>query len=241
MIPVWGWRARIGFIIPCSDLVQEPDAYQIAPRGVTVHFTRIPLPQPFDPQELKVLGEDMEKPLELLKPLQLNVIVFGCTSGSFIGGPGYDGKIASSITKISGVKGTTTSSSVIAALKALKLKKISVLAPYSDDVGQKLKLFLEANGIRVLKMKTLGLNTDLDIARVSPEAIYQHAKEIDLPKAEGLFISCTTFRAIDIIHLLENDISKPIITANQAAMWNALRIAGIKDKIQAHGQLFTRC
>lgn len=240
LIAMWGWRGRIGFIIPSSDLVQEPDAFNTVPEGVAVHFTRIPLPQPFSAQKLKELSEDLTEPLELLKPVKPNVIVFGCTSGSFIGGPGYDMKIAEQITKISGAMGTTTSSSVVAALNKLGLKKISVLAPYSEEVTQRLKIFLEGNGMKVSRLKALNLDTDLDIAHVAPERIYEYAREIDIPEAEGLFISCTTFRAMDAIEDLERDLCKPVVTANQAAIWNTLRLAGVQDKIDGRGTLFKK-
>jgi maleate isomerase len=237
---MWGWRGRIGFIIPSSDLVQEPDAYNTVPEGVAVHFTRIPLPQPFSAEKLGELGQDVTEPIELLKPVKPNVIVFGCTSGSFIGGPGYDVKIADTITKISGAKGTTTSSSVVAALNKLGLRKISALAPYSEEVTQRLKIFLEGNGMKIVKLKALNLDTDLDIAHVAPERIYEYAREVDVPEAEGLFISCTTFRAMDVIEDLERDVGKPVVTANQAAIWNALRLAEVKDKIDEHGTLFKK-
>jgi maleate isomerase len=237
---MWGWRGRIGFIIPSSDLVQEPDAFTTVPEGVAVHFTRIPLPQPFSTQKLKELSKDLIEPLELLKTVKPNVIVFGCTSGSFIGGPGYDTKIAERITKISGAMGTTTSSSVVAALNKLGLKRISVLAPYSEEVTQRLKIFLEGNGIDVLKLKALNLDMDLEIARVAPERIYEYAREVDVDEAEGFFISCTTFRAMDAIEDLEKDSGKLVVTANQAAIWNALRLAGVQDEIDGRGTLFKR-
>lgn len=237
---MWGWRARIGIMIPSADHVQELDAFNIVPDGVSVHFTRMQQIQPSTIETIKEMANDLEKCTRLLKAVDPDVIVFGCTAGSFVGGPRYDKNMIRRIIKVSGKKATTTATSVIAALKALKLKRISVLAPYMHSGIEKLKIFLEGNGIEVLKIKGLGLNTDVKITRVSPEEIYAHAKGLNATEAEGLFISCTTFRATAVIGILERDLGKPVVAANQATLWNALRMTGIKDKISGYGELLTR-
>ena len=239
---MWGWRAKIGFVIPCGDYVQELDAFNMAPEGVSVHFTRMPSPQPFTADALMCsLSQDLDRHLQLLTPLAADVIVFGCIAGSFLRGPGYDEMIARNIAKITGSKATTASTSVVAALRALNLKKISVLAPYKSEIVQKLEAFLKGNGLEVLRTKALDLDTDLEMAKVSPESIYQLARDVDVPEADGVFISCTTFRAADVIEDLERDLEKPVVTANQGSMWNALRMACIRDRIDGYGQLFKKC
>ena len=239
---MWGWRAKIGFIIPCADFVQELDAFNMAPDGVSVHFTRMPFPQPLTADALMhTLTQNLDEHLQLLTPLAADVIVFGCTAGSFLRGAGYDEAIARNITKVTGAKATTASTSVVSALRALNLKKISVLAPYSSELLEKLEAFLKGNGVEVLRKRGLDLYTDLATAQVPPERIYQLAREVDVADAQGILISCTTFRAADTIEDLETDLQKPVITANQATMWNALRIASIGDKIDGYGQLFKKC
>ena len=237
---MWGWRARIGFIVPDCDPVQESDMFHMAPEGVWVHFTRKHLGQPFGVQDLYDLSSNLDGYVKLLTSLGLSVIVFGDTFGSFVGGPGYDQKMIERMAKTSGVKATTTATSVVAALKGLRMKKISVLTPYPHEVNEALLRFFEGNGFKILQMKELELDTDPKICSVPPETIYYYGKEVFAPEADGLFISCTTFRAADAIEDLETDLGKSVVTPNQATMWNALRMAGIKDRIDGYGQLFKR-
>lgn len=236
---MWGWRARIGFIIPSSDLVEESDYSDMAPEGVSVHFTRKLLRQPYA-RNLMEYSQDLEKDVKLLTPVKPNVIVLGGTSATFLGGPGFDEKVASALGKAAGIRATTTSTSVLSAMRALQLKRISVLSPYPHEVNQRLVTFFEGNGFKIQKLKELELDTDLKISQVHPEAIYRHGREVDVPDTDGLFISCTTLRAADAIEYLERDLEKPVVTSNQATMWNALRIAGIKDRINGYGQLLNR-
>ena len=60
------------------------------------------------------------------------------------------------------------------------------------------------------------------------------------PDNEAVFISCTNFRAIEMIERLELETGKPVVTSNQAAVWHALRRLGIKDKIPGYGRLLVR-
>ena len=75
------------------------------------------------------------------------------------------------------------------------------------------------------------------MAKLSPEAILQGAIEADRPEAEALFISCTAIRALDVVEKIENVIGKPVVTANQALIWQALRISGCSDSVEGYGNL----
>ena len=48
---------------------------------------------------------------------------------------------------------TTTSTAVVESLKIMGLKRLSVGAPYPDSIMDKLKDFLEKNGVEVVKIK----------------------------------------------------------------------------------------
>jgi maleate cis-trans isomerase len=76
------------------------------------------------------------------------------------------------------------------------------------------------------------------IGRLCPEDAYKIAKEVDSKANDAVFISCTNFRTIEIIELLEKEIGKPVITSNQATMWHALRKLGISDNLHGYGMLF---
>jgi maleate cis-trans isomerase len=52
------------------------------------------------------------------------------------------------------------------------------------------------------------------------------------------------FRALDVertalISALEEDLRRPVLTANQVSLWYALRVAGAEVGVDDYGQLFT--
>jgi maleate isomerase len=57
---------------------------------------------------------------------------------------------------------------------------------------------------------------------------------VDVPDADGLFISCTNVPTYDIIGPLERWLNKPVLTANQVTVWSALRQIG--SPMMASGQ-----
>jgi maleate isomerase len=159
------------------------------------------------------------------------------TGVSFAGGYGYDQKMIEKMKKINGnLPTTTTSSSVIDALHRLGVEKISMAMPYIEEVALAAVKFVEESGIRVLKKKWLGESP----AYVSREKVYGLAKEVDMSESEAIFLPCTGWHTIDVIEKLEGDLQKPVISSNQATMWNLLRLANINDKIQGYGQLLSK-
>ena len=99
------------------------------------------------------------------------------------------------------------------------------------------KQFLEDNGIEVLKYKGLQLLDVRDIINVSPYTMYQLAKEVDLPEADAIFISCAGLGVLDIIQMLEDDLGKPVMSTNQIGIWHAFQIAKIGEPIEGFGKL----
>jgi maleate isomerase len=57
---------------------------------------------------------------------------------------------------------------------------------------------------------------------------------------EGVLIAGNGFRAIGVIAALEEDLSRPVLTGNQAAFWYALRRAGVRADAENYGQVFRK-
>ena len=88
-------------------------------------------------------------------------------------------------------------------------------------------------------MRSLDLDSEWAIHSVGREAAYRLARDAHTPQAEALFIPCTDFEAIDLIEVLERDLGVPVVTANQATMWHALRLSGVVDALPHFGTLYT--
>ncbi len=229
-----GWRAKLGVMVPSANTTIESNYQKVNIEGVTFHYSRMTI-KADTKEEIEDLFNQVPRAAQELADANVDVIAFGCTSGSFVGGLNYDKKIIEKIEQTTGIKGTTTSTAVIKTLKILDLKKIIVATPYVEWIHEKEIDFFEKNGFNVLKIKGLGLLKNQ--GDYPPEKIYRMIKGMYTEAADGVFISCTDFRGMDVIDLLENDLNVPVVTSNQATLWEMLRFAGVNERINSCGKL----
>ena len=218
---------RIGIIYP-GDGALDREFWDFAPPGVSLHFTRQPLHEgPVGLPAMTGLIEDgsLEPCAESLRMIQPEVVTFACTSASFIRGLEGERAIRERIERASGTCADTTSGSILAACRALGLGRVAVAAPYVEEVSRKLGEFLEEGGVGVTRVRHMGLEGG--IADVPVEEVVRVGIETDGARAEGLVISCTNLITIEAIPELERRLGKPVVSANQATVWHACRLAGV--------------
>ncbi|BAA81536.2 maleate cis-trans isomerase [Aeropyrum pernix K1] len=236
---MYGWRARIGLIVPSSNTTMEPEMWMMAPEGVSIHTGRVPL-EKVSVEELLKMEEYSAIEAEKLATAGVDLIVYGCTTGSLIGGPGYDLKIADKLSSASGVQVVTTATAVVEALKALGASRIAVATPYIEEVNKREEEFLRHHGFDIVDFKSLGLLGNLDIGRVPPWRVYRLARSLSIEGADAIFISCTNLRTVEVIGLLERDTGLPVVSSNTASMWMALKTLGIREAGFKAGTIFSR-
>jgi maleate isomerase len=241
----YGWRGKIGIIFPCIGIAPEYEFHKYAPEGVSILTQRVYL-ESIDPKGLIEMGEHVIDAAKLLAYGNPDIIVFACTSGSFIKGLGYDLEIIKEIEEATGIKAITTSTSIVKALQTMGIKKLVMTTPYVDEVNDIEVSFMQDSGFEVLDYSGLGLqnsNSDrnnpnqFSIQCVTPDIMYNLTKSILHPDADGILISCTGIGIVEGIKLMEKDFNRPVVTSNQCTLWHALRSIGINDEIEL-GELF---
>jgi maleate isomerase len=65
-------------------------------------------------------------------------------------------------------------------------------------------------------------------------------RQADSPDAEAIFVSDTCIVLSPLAAELEEDLGKPVFSANMATMWHALRLAGVRDTLPGAGSLFAQ-
>ncbi len=240
MIVEYGKRGIIGCIDISSCVNLEPELYAMAPSGVAILTTRISLPET-TPEELKKLPEKACEAAAKLAEAKPDLILFACTSGSFINGKGYDQMISRKLqTAAGGIPILTTATAILDALQAVSAKKIAFGSPYIDSVNQRAKTYFEENGYQVVAMNGLGLHTDYEIGLETEDSVRKLVFDVNREAADTIVISCTNLKTAPILDELEIMLGKPVISANQAMLWQALRRIGIEDKIADLGSLMRK-
>jgi arylmalonate decarboxylase len=234
----YGWRARIGLILPSLNVTMEPELARLLPAGISVHTARVMTRGKTTPDSYREMAGDVERSAELLETADVDIVAYACTSGSIVED---EEPILERIRQIVKVPAVATAPAVVQALRELGVSSVAVATPYVEFVNEAERKYLEVRGFTVTAIKGLLLGrTEEDrraIGKQPAEVAFRLAREVDSPEAQGIFISCTNFATLPIIALLEREAGKPVVTSVQATAWALLRALNIRHKIPGYGIL----
>ena len=166
----------------------------------------------------------------------IDCIVYGCTSGTIAAG--YDSIKKKVKAAKPNAKLTTPSSAAIKALKKLNVKKLAIFTPYSKKLNDEVVNYFLGEKFDVVSNTYLDIAADYDIGKVDENFLFKTLSNMDLADADALFISCTALPVLNIIGRLEKELNKPVLSSNQALIWDTLEEIGYNDDIRGFGKLF---
>jgi len=229
-------RYRLGLLVPSSNTVMEQEFRAILPTEMSIHTARVRL-RHVVVSELLEMEQQIREEASKLADANVDVIGFGCTSGSFVRGRSHDDQIVDAIEKVTGKPAVATAGAVVEALGSLRLLRISVATPYAEQINDLERKFLEQNGFSIVKMAGLDLTDNLEIGKLEPKTVFNLIKSVGSSKSEGVFASCTNMPTINIIAGLERMLKKPVVSSNAATLWAMLKRIGSPLKIRNYGSL----
>jgi maleate isomerase len=235
-----GWRARLGFLVPPGNPTVEPEMQELAPPGVTLHFTRMDAHGPAgthtgQEERNRTQIASIESCCELLAMVAPQVIVMAHTATSYTLGRAPEAALVERMERLSGTRFITAFGSVLAALAHLKATRIAYATPYNEATTLQGKAHLEAHDIEVVSHGQLA-NVH-NIYEENDERAYAIARAVDHASADAIFLSGVGMPTLGALQALEDDLGKPVLSAASAMMWNALRVAGIRHGRPGYGRL----
>jgi maleate cis-trans isomerase len=235
-----GWRARIGFLVPPGNPTVEPEMAELAPAGVSVHFTRLSASGSVGTHE----GQEernctqiasLDEATRLLAMTSPRVIVLAHTASSYTLGREAEADLIRRQEAATGTRFVTAFGSVLEAFNRLGVNRIAYATPYGADLTERGRAHLALHGFDVVGVARLeGVR---NIYEETAERAYAVGRQADRPEAEAVFLSGTGMPTLAMLQVLEEDLGKPIISASSAMMWNALRVAGISSPRPGYGRL----
>jgi len=252
---MYGERGRIGLITLATDTSVLPEFQRLMPDGVQVYPAPIVLPRgEVTPESLAEMleGDQLERAAELLAWSDVNTILFACTSGSLVNGPGWDRQLSQRITNATSIPATTTTSAVLDALASLDARRLVIATPYIAELNEIERDFFERSGSEVLAIDGLGCGTDREIGRLTSadsaalldqmrrKATASGGSTAQKPfpassfpfPIDAIFISCTNWHVVEAIGALEQQYGVPVITSNLAGAWKALALISIDEPLK---------
>lgn len=235
-----GRRGRLGLVVPSSNATAEPEFRDYLPDSITVHGARMAL-ESVTVDELDAMSDDAARAAELLGHADVDAVAYACTTGSLIHGPGFDAELEDRLERAAGVPAVATARSVVRALEALDAERIAVATPYTDELDEKEREFLDAAGFEVAALDGRGLAANAAIGELAPTDARDQVTDLigsDIDDLDAVFVSCTNYRSLAAVEGLEADLGLPVVTSNGATLWDVCGAAGFEA--DGPGALFGR-
>ena len=229
---------RVGLITLASDFRIEKDFNNVIyGKDIDLYCNRIQSYNPLTNVTLKKMADDIPNVTKNILPDQkLDCVAYGCTSGTIAAG--YHSIFEKVNLAKPNTKVTTPITSAINALKILKVKRLSIFTPYTNEINQSVINYFKKENIEIVELSYFDIASDLDIGKVDPQHVFDTLTKIDLTNSDALFVSCTALPVLTIINELEKKISKVVLSSNQTLIWDTLKEINYNNKIEGFGELF---
>lgn len=216
-------RTGIGVVAP-FDFALDREAWRLVPDGVTLHVTRTPyegLPVGVELAERVSAAGMVGRCCRDLSVALPAVTVYLCTSGSFVDGLRGEAELRAVMEEHGALRALTASGALLEALEALEVTRVGVGTPYAVDLTTRLDAFLGEAGYEPVRAAYLGLTGR--IPQVSRDTVRALARAACSDEAEAVFLACTNLPTVDVLAELEQELGRPVLSANLVSMWAALR------------------
>lgn len=244
--PWIGTRARIGVVIPSTNISVEYDCQRVQLPGVSWHFGRF-----FTPstdltsdnafvQFLEGIRTTIPLAVRDLMTAEVSHIMMGMSAETFWGGVAGNAEFLDRIQQqIGALKLTTGANAMADALNKFNVKRIAVMTPYQPIGDVQVREFFGESGFEVVRVKGLRCGSATSIAH-TPRHLFLRAAidELEGDDVDAIIQVGTNLSTVDFFPTLEQMLGKPCIPINIATVWHALRSSGVQDRLSGRGRLF---
>jgi maleate isomerase len=228
---ILGHRRVFGVLVPYFNTVVEPELADLRPLGVTNQTTRFTL----DANVLQDVAECTRK----LAACGLDAMLVALSPEFLPGGIELMQQAASDAARELGRPVLTTPLATHAALRELGASRIGLVTPFDDAANEHVRSAFEANGFAVAAIRGIPAPSFEAIAKTDPGEIRRACREAALPEVEAIAQVGTGLPLLHLVHELEQELARPVVSCNAALYWHALRETGIRDARSGFGSLLS--
>jgi maleate isomerase len=231
--------ARVGCIIPSSNRMVEEEMLAAFPASVRAHVTRLRMTGP-NRGPLDAVMPRIEEATRALTDARCAVVAFHCTANSMQEGRDGEARILAAMTRAGAPHATTTATAVRCAFAALGTRRMVLITPYDQATTDHEAEFLHEAGFEVLEAKGFALNGSDAYCAAPPAFWRERVLEAARGDAEVYFISCANISVFGVIAELEQRLDRPVVTSNQAVVWDCVQRLRPAARGTCPGRLFER-
>jgi len=247
----WEVRTRVGVVTPHADVGPESEIRAMAPETLGVHAARVPFGAmatggAMDPTiplaPVKAFGEPphIDDAVSSLAAAPVAVIGIGFTSSAYVTGADAEKDMIDRLQgRSSGIPVVATCNSAVHALRRLGVDRVAVVDPpwFDQELSRLGAEYFSSQGLEVVFHAPCGLPSNQ--RSINPPELYDWIRAQTPDSAQAVFVGGNGFRSVGVIAALEEDLGRPVVTANQVLLWGMLRAIKSRVSPSGYGQLFT--
>jgi len=237
--PVYGYRGRIGLLIPANNSVIEPEFWSVMPDGIAAYATRLLVKGDLTPDVIHRMEAQVQQEVETIAATGVDVIAYCDMVTTFIMEPGWNEAATAKISDSVGIETISAWTSLHHALAALHIRKFALGTPYPAAIHALARPFFETKGFTLTGDATLDIAAMREVPTVNRSRLKSMIAALDRTGAEAVVLLATDLPTFKLIAQIEQETGLPVVTSNQALLWRAVRALGHADRIPSLGKLFT--
>ena len=216
---------HFGVLIPSTNTTVETELSRLPP-GYQAHYGRLYTSSPghpFSPSR----DEDIDYQSKLLGTARVDMVILMQTSASLFADD-YDETVSRRMSAgAHGVPATTSADAVGRGLRALGVRRIALVSPYSVDANARAtRYFARRHGLEVVALEGFAATDSYAIGNLGPEMARDAFVRVDRPDIDAFVVPGANFPTRASIAGWERDFHKPLVTSTQAALWAMARQLG---------------
>jgi maleate isomerase len=229
--------ARAGIIIPSSNRQVEQEMIRWFPREVQPHIARLRMTGPHA-RTLPELLPRITEAAATLNDARCGSVIFHCTGNSMQAGPAGEEQIRAALSAGTTATVATTATAVCNALHAVGARRIVLFTPSDASTTSSEADYLRACGFDVVASHGLDLGGSDEFCR-APSSFWYETVVKARQATDAYFLSCANIACFEVVDALERTLERPVVTSNQAVLWEAVRRSGSNAAVERLGSLFS--
>lgn len=238
---------RIGLIVPSSNTTMETEIPALLQRQqgegtFTFHSSRMRMKE-VSHAELVAMDKESDRCALELSDADCDVLAYACLVAIMAQGANYHcvsqerlGAVTADNEHPAPV--VSSAGALVDALAELGARRTAIVTPYMKPLTAMVAEYISTSGTEVGDRISLEVPDNLDVGRLDPMALVDHARGLDLGGVDAVVLSaCVQMPSLPAVQAVEDELGLPVVTAATATTWAILRTLGIRPQIKDAGSL----
>ncbi|WP_458534776.1 maleate cis-trans isomerase family protein [Oryzihumus sp.] len=220
-------RTRLGVLTPHADVGPESEIRAMAPETVGVYAARVPFGAmaaggamdrtiPLAPVAAFVQPPHIDDAVSLLAAAPVAVMGIGFTSSAYVTGADAEKELIDRLqSRSAGIPVVSTCAAAVDALGVLGAERVAVVDPpwFDDELDRLGAEYFSSQGFEVVSHAACDLPSNQ--RSINPSELYEWILAHTPGSSQAVFVGGNGFRSVGVIAALEEELARPVLTANQ--------------------------